>query len=366
LAACEKFGKSVCVGLIASALVHGGEFLGHKVNETSRVIIYDTEMEDSDFKARGVVVTPIQGQLEIVKHSDLLIKIGARIDSEFAEKKVDVGRNDLQDLYDSLVMKHILSYMAAVVDAGGFDVLIIDCLYQIINEMSHQALRKFSFQTKAFCRDHKCTLLIVHHTNKANPNDVGGRITSMVSGSSFLTRATNGSTIIAYNANTFCKTPRGDVEPAFVMNISGRVGRRVPDKVIYLNYPNFIKDQELTEKHLALPETKTEKDRQEQEIRIRFFNSLPEHPIDAIARGLFVEQAKLRLKMSQSLIDKSISLWREADRIRVFQMGKSKYICSGSSHSMLKKEEFEVELQSLREAGQCPDYAKFLTRSPNT
>ncbi len=306
LAGAPKSGKSLMASAISTALSTGGDFMGRKCKK-SKVLHFDTEMDEDDFKRRRRVLEKNEN-LNIVLYNIL-------------EKKHPVkGEAPMTRI------KRYLMMIESAVRSRGFDVIVFDCLYKFINENDIKEVSLLLDYIQSI-RALGATVIIVHHSNKSKFE--GGDPMAHLAGHSNIQRAFSLG-MIMLSMNKAFVFEDGTISPYFQLHYQLRSFATPPPTVVYLN------------KNLAHNIDKEESER----LRNKEENNLKSTKADdtakneikgllgctggTIARDVFATQISVKLGISPATVkSKRLKSWTESDFIKVVKVGKETHYTLG-------------------------------------
>jgi archaellum biogenesis ATPase FlaH len=146
-----KVGKSLFASRLACEISNGGCVWDHEMNKQN-VLYFDTEMDPDDYFDRGLTAKQHDG-LKFVLLSEI----------NLPEEIVEADDEDRLVFYLTALKKYASKY--------GSSVIVIDCLYRLLNESSGPQINKFVSLLKEMKRE-GMLIFVVHHLNKSTLDEV--------------------------------------------------------------------------------------------------------------------------------------------------------------------------------------------------
>ena len=209
IAGSPKVGKSLLSSRIAQQLSTGGELWGHKITK-SKVLYFDTEMDDDDYEDRNI---------EENENFHIIL-----------EQHFSV--HGTEDVMEKL--KRYLTYLKKFVIEGKYEVLFVDCLYRLIDESNPSQM----IMLVNFFKDLKkldVLVFIVHHVNKQklDKNDPF----KSLAGHSTLARTIDGGIMLLWNDDKTSSIVKiaGKEKKIIDVKFMSRGYEKIEDKQVYLD-----------------------------------------------------------------------------------------------------------------------------------
>jgi len=309
LAGAPKSGKSLMASAISTALSTGGDFMGRACKQ-SKVLHFDTEMDEDDFKRRRRVLEKNEN-LSIVLYNIL-------------EKKHPVkGEAPMTRI------KRYLMMIESAVRSKGFDVVVFDCLYKFINENDIKEVSLLLDYVQSI-RALGATVIIVHHSNKSKFE--GGDPMAHLAGHSNIQRAFSLG-MIMLSMNKAYAFPDGTISPYFQLHYQLRSFATPPPTVVYLN-KNLVHniDEEESERLKNKDDNKKKGTKASERDKSTLISILPVDESHAIPRDEFIRQVSVSTGVAESTIkSKRISVWIDCNWVKSFKRGKNNYYILGDT-----------------------------------
>ena len=317
----SKAGKSLMACRIAMLLASGGEFFGRKCAQT-KVLYFDTELDEDDFKQRQ----------NVIKQSENLTVIIAK---------------KIKKIAGELPLDKLTRYLGMIKNTAireGYKAVFIDCIYKFINENEISEVSMLIHAVEDM-KQAGITVVVIHHTKKARYE--GGEVLSQLAGHSNLGRSIDGAMVLME-----CTTGRRSGEKHYQIYYSLRNFKIPAPIVVYIDSDTLqhVIDEEATAEINQKKESKKVKEDSHKEIILGF---LPKRQTAPILKTDFVEYMCQALKYSEPYILKLCANWEALNYITFVNKGSK--ICTvklGASllgesiidlHSRFDVEEFEDE-----------------------
>ena len=211
-----KTGKSLATARLALSISHGNNIWGLKANK-NKVLYLDTEMDDDDYKDRGIADQQHEG-FKVILASDLELP-----------KEKDMA-DDMTRL--TFMLESIRNYALE----KDFKVVIIDCMYRLLNESSANEVKEFVNKLKLMKRD-GFLVIVVHHFNKSEIDPIDPF--KNLAGHSNFYRAIDGGILLLPEQG---ENELDDGGPKFItMKFVARSFKQIPDKqLVFVNGEHIL------------------------------------------------------------------------------------------------------------------------------
>jgi archaellum biogenesis ATPase FlaH len=250
-----KTGKSFATYSLALAISYGQEIWGLKTKKT-KTLYFDTEMDDDDYKDRGFADKQHEG-----------FKVFLASDLQLPRAKAD----DMASLI--FILESIKNYALK----KGFEVVVIDCMYRLLNENSPTEVKVFVNKLKEMKRD-GILIIVVHHFNKSDI-DFTDPFKNLAGHSNFY-RAVDGGILLIPDKD---QDELDDGSPKVItMKFVARSFKQIPDKELVFDNGKHILVSECEDKIQQQGLSTQKAPSQISKLKIFIKENLPDNPDEAI------------------------------------------------------------------------------------
>lgn len=277
----SKSGKSLFVARLLKCFAKGGKIWEHEVRKLP-TLLFDTELSPDDFKQRGL----------------------STLHDEVDDIKIICGKNWAPTAADDeTLLSSKLKYIKEFALNQGVKVVIIDCIYKLLNENNRNEMAILVESVKELTAA-SILVIVVHHTRR---DASSSEPLANLSGHSLLGRAIDGGMV-------FNRTGEDSYDPDGKRYNQIRVQYEVrsmkcpDDKLVYINdEPEHVLDIKAMEEAGLLEDKSVEKPlSNDQKLHLFIQENIPKNEADAVST-----QELLKLMLDSNLIEWSDSYARK-------------------------------------------------------